>query len=160
MSGTTQSSPPTPPPPPEAGLPENISAFWREAGRELVKGSINASDEVAKQLVTITGLLEGLYFHAITFSDLLDKTKHANSTLADWWGLYLLPIGLLLLSLACALLVFFPQRYGVNIASSEGSKATFEAIASRKLRFVQGSAVFLMLGILATMGAAYVYLVK
>ena len=145
---------------PEASLPDDPNAFWREAGRELVKGSIASCDEIAKQLVTVTGLLEGLYFHAITFSDLLDKTKHPNSTLSTWWGLYLLPIALLLVSLTFALLVFFPQRYNINLASAQGSKTAFEAIAARKLRCVQISACFLIAGIAATGAAAWVYLVK
>ena len=145
---------------PEAALPDDPNKFWREAGRELVKGSIGACDEVAKQLVTVTGLLEGLYFHAITFSDLHDPTKYARATLLAWWWLYLLPIALLLVSLTFALLVFFPQRYNINLASAQGSKTAFEAIAARKLRCVQISACFLIAGIAATGAAAWVYLVK
>ena len=40
---------------PEASLPDDPNAFWREAGRELVKGSIASCDEIAKQLVTLVG---------------------------------------------------------------------------------------------------------
>jgi len=144
----------------EAQLPEDPRAFWRETARELVKGSIASCDEVAKQLVAVTSLLEGLYFHAIAFSDLRDPAKYPRDVLIAWGWLYLLPIGLLLISLAFALAVFFPQRYKVNLASSDGGQAVFEAIAGRKLNCVRAAGVFLLLAILATLAAAWVYLVK
>ncbi|MBN1877884.1 MAG: hypothetical protein JXA33_26925, partial [Anaerolineae bacterium] len=42
--------------------------FWRDLARETVKTSAATIEETAKQIIGITGILEGLYFHAITFA--------------------------------------------------------------------------------------------
>jgi hypothetical protein len=133
-------------------------AFWREQGKALITGSIDAVDSVAKELIAVAGILEGLYFHAIAFGDLRDKTKYPPALLDQqvWW--YVLPIGLLLVSLVCALAVFFPKRYQLNIHSSQASQLVFERIASRKLWWVRTSAVFLIAGVVATLITAIIYL--
>ena len=43
--------------------------FWKQNAEKLVGESISSVEDTAKQFVTITGLLEGIYFHAITFLD-------------------------------------------------------------------------------------------
>src|SRR5947209_17385467 len=100
-SGSTPKSSNQPDP-----LPEETRSFWREMGKNMIHESIGTIDETSKQLVTVTAILEGLYFHAIAFSSLHGKVSNPWSLV-----LYLLPIGLLLISLSAALLVFFPDRY-------------------------------------------------
>lgn len=152
------STPTQHPEPADDSLVKENRAFWREVGREMVKGSINATEEVAKQVIAVTGILEGLYFNAIAFSDLIDTSKYPAYLLKGNLLPYLLPIGLLLVSLTLALLVFFPARYAINLQSSEASKYVYTQLAIRKLRLVRSSAVFLILGVLAIGNAAYIYL--
>ena len=62
MEGGMMSEPPTIIPEPDP--------FWRENAKKLVEGSVDTLDSLAKQLIVLVSLLEGLYFHAIAFSDL------------------------------------------------------------------------------------------
>ena len=51
----------------------------------MIHESIKTIDETSKQLVTVAAILEGLYFHAITFSNL------RGTVLSIWYlALYLL----------------------------------------------------------------------
>jgi len=133
-------------------LPE-IMDFWRENGREVVKKSIDALDEVAKQILAVAGILEGLYFHAITFSNL-------RGQVAGWaLVLYVAPVVLLLITILASLSVFFPETYRINIANWRDSKAKFEEIGKSKLLAVRIASFFLALAILGLMAAVVGYLV-
>lgn len=80
-------------------LIEETRDLWREVGQTLVRESVASLDEAAKQLIAVTGILEGLYFHAITFGDLRGQVSGGQ------WLIYLAPVVLLLVSLNAALLV-------------------------------------------------------
>ena len=94
---------PTLQPEPPDPLVEETRAFWRDLGKDMARESIATIDETARQVITVAGILEGLYFHAIAFGDLRGKV-------AGGWpmAIYLAPIVLLLFSLCAGLLVFFP----------------------------------------------------
>lgn len=120
---------------------EEARAFWRETGRELVRDSIKTIDEAARQIITVAGILEGLYFHAISFSDI-------RATLTDVKIIiFMLPLVLLTTSLFVAFIVFFPENYRINILSSTGSKETYENILRGKMRFTRLSAILLVLAV-------------
>jgi hypothetical protein len=134
-------------------LPEETRSFWREIGKNMIHESIGTLDETSKQLVTVTAILEGLYFHAIAFSSLRGKVSN------PWFLiLYLLPIGLLLLSLSAALLVFFPTRYRLSIHSSEAAQLVYERVIKGKLMFLTISSVFLVLSIISLLIVVFLYL--
>jgi hypothetical protein len=137
--------------PPDDDLEEG-RLFWREAGRRLVRKSIDSVEETSRQIITVAGILEGLYFHAISFSDI--RTTLDNTSLA----IYILPLVLLLLSLVVAFAVFFPERYRINIFSSEGSKAIYEDIVRSKLLTMRIAAVLLMIGVAGIIVAMILYL--
>jgi hypothetical protein len=65
------SAPPGPPDP----LVAETRAFWREIGKAMVRESLGTLDEMAKQLIGVAGIPEGLYFHAIAFGDLRGQVK-------------------------------------------------------------------------------------
>ena len=114
--------------------------------------SVKSVEETARQIITVAGILEGLYFHAISFSDIRESMSGANLA---WFSL---PMVLLLLSLAGAFMVFFPERYQINILSSTGSQATYEHIVQSKVTVMRIAAVFLLLGIVGIIVAMIVYL--
>ena len=114
--------------------------FWRENARTLVAESVSTIEEMAKQLIAVNSLLEGIYFHAITFSDV--KPVLAGS---EWIaGIYLAPIVLWLLSLIFAVLTLSPKSYEINIHSSRRSKERFEQIVSKKHGMLKVSELFLI----------------
>lgn len=129
--------------------------FWQEIGKDLIRKSTEPIDETAKQIIGATTILEGLYFNAIAFSNLHGKV-------AVSWSLviYMAPIGLLLISLTAALMVFFPKRYPLNFNSSDASRLVYEYTLSRKLRSLMVASGFLVLGIMSLFLAVLIYLMK
>ncbi|HYN90119.1 MAG TPA: hypothetical protein VER55_16410 [Ardenticatenaceae bacterium] len=142
-----------PEPEPSDVLLRETRAFWRETGQALVRGSVETLDETARQIITVAGILEGLYFHAIAFGDL-----HATPPALLVLVAYLAPIVLLLLSLIAALLVFIPDHYRLNIHSSEAGRQVHAHVVASKLRYLRGAAFFLIVGVLAIIPAVLVYL--
>ena len=126
--------------------------FWRENAKKLVEGSVDTLDNMAKQLIVLVSLLEGLYFHAIAFSDL----KGTLSGLLIW--IYLASIALWMASLLFAVWTLFPKTYTINIGSSRNSKEIYEQIVSMKHFRLKIAAAFLVLSFLPLMVAVYYYL--
>jgi len=139
-------------PEPPDPLAEETRAFWRETGKTLIKESIGTIDETAKQLIGVAGILEGLYFHAIAFTDLHGKVK------GDTLWVYAAPVALLLISLIAGLAVYFPNRYKLNFNSWEASKLVYERVVSSKLLALRLASLFLVLGIGAILVAVLAYL--
>jgi len=101
----------------------------------------------------VAGILEGLYFHAIAYSDIRGQLGGVGPLL-----LYLLPLLLWLGSLLAALLVFFPRTYTSNISSWRESKEAFEHIVTYKHTVLKVAGGFLVLGALALFVAMGAYL--
>ena len=139
------------PPPPDPLLAET-RAFWREVGREMVRDSLGTIDEAARQVIGVDGVLTGLYFHAIAYSDLRGGVRGWQMTL------YVAPLVLLLVSLLAAVLVYFPDRYRVNIASSEAARLVYERVVRSKLRLLKVASLGLVLGVGGVLLAVLVYL--
>lgn len=116
--------------------------FWKQNAEKLVGESISSVEDTAKQFVTITGLLEGIYFHAITFSDI--KNVEGISVL-----IYVAPLVLWLASLIFAVMVLVRKKYGLNINSSRDSKKKFEEILEGKYQLIRISGGFLILSFVA-----------
>ena len=123
-------------------VPVEPNPFWKKNAEKMVGESISIVEDTAKQFVTITGLLQGIYFHAITFSDI--KKAEGYSVL-----IYLAPLVLWFLSLIFALMVLLRKRYKININSTSDSKEKFEEMVNVKYRYIQISGVFLVLSFVA-----------
>ncbi len=133
-------------------IPVEPNPFWRENARKLVGESISTIEDVAKQLIAVNSLLEGIYFHAIAFSDV-------KPVLTGWIaGVYLAPILLWLLSLVFAVLTLSPKAYAININSSRDSKERFEEIVAKKHGMLKWSEFFLVLSFIALFAAVAHYL--
>jgi hypothetical protein len=133
--------------------PDPNLKFWKDTVRGLLGESIKSIEETAKQIIGVAGILEGLYFHAIAYSDIRGQLGGVGSLL-----LYLLPLLLWLVSLLAALLVFFPRTYASNISSWRESKAAFERIVTYKHAMLKIAGLFLTLGALALFAAMGAYL--
>ena len=134
--------------------PDPNLQFWKDTAKGLLGESIKSIEETAKQIIGVAGILEGLYFHAIAYSDIRGQLGGVGPLL-----LYLLPLLLWLVSLLAALLVFFPRAYASNISSWRESKAAFERIVTYKHNMLKVAGLFLVLGALALFAAMGAYLV-
>jgi hypothetical protein len=101
----------------------------------------------------VAGILEGLYFHAIAYSDIRSNLGSGCLILV-----YLAPLALWLVSLLFALLVFFPRTYATNINSWRESKSAFERLVAYKHGMLKISGILLALGGLALFAAMGAYL--
>lgn len=123
-------------------VPVEPNPFWKKNAEKLVGESISVVEDTAKQFVVVTGLLQGIYFHAIAFSDM--KGAEGYSVL-----IYLAPLVLWLLSLIFAVMVLLRKRYEININSASNSKKIFEEIVKIKYRYIRISGFFLIISFVA-----------
>jgi hypothetical protein len=135
--------------------PDPNIKFWKDTAKGLLGESIKSIEETAKQIIGVAGILEGLYFHAIAYSDIRGQLGGVGPLL-----LYLLPLLFWLVSLLAALLVFFPRTYASNISSWRESKAAFECIVTYKHTMLKIAGLFLALGALALCAAMGAYLAE
>ncbi len=140
------------PPEEDPFLPE-IQDFWSGVGKDMVRNSIKTIDETAKQIIGVAGILEGLYFHAIAFTDLRGQVAGGGELLV-----YLAPILLLLLSLSAALLVFLPDAHPFDLRAWEAAKLIHERVKKSKLLLLRIASISLMLGVAALFAAMTTYL--
>lgn len=98
----------------------------------------------------VAGLLDGLYFHAIAFTDL--RGSLSGSMLL----VYLSPIVLRLASLFFAMWTLSPQAQEINTTRS--SKRTFEDMVARKHLRLMISEGLLLTSFLPLLIAVYCYL--
>ena len=135
-------------------VPVEPNPFWKENAKKIVSESITSTEEAARQLIAVNSLLEAIYFHAVTFSDV----KLRLSGEIDIAIIYLAPVTMWLLSLIFAVLAQIPRIYQININSSSDSKERFIEIVSRKHRMLKISEVFLIASFLVLFTALMHYL--
>jgi len=127
--------------------------FWHGVAQDTVKNSATTIDETARQIIAVVAILEGLYFHAITYSDLRSQQLGFWSILA-----YIGPLVFWLFSLVSASLVFLPRVYQLNLASSEAAKVIHEDVVHRKYLFLMLSLVWMITGSTCLLLALSAYL--
>jgi hypothetical protein len=128
-------------------MPENITTpdaigepvteldeFWLETARTAVRESVASLEEAAKQLIAAVTLVEGIYFAAISFSDL--RKAMAVQGPEAWLriGLFVLPIVLWLVCLFFAVRVFTPKNYETNLSSPELAEQFYRELVGYKHR--------------------------
>ena len=144
MAGQVKGEPPVVVPEP--------NPFWKKNAESLVGGSIAAMEDTAKQIIVVAGLLEGLYFHAIAFSDLRGELE------GFMLAVYLSPLVLWLASISFAMLTLSRDDYRININSSSDSKTVFEEMVKGKILWLKVAEVFLLSSFLPLIAAVYYYL--
>ena len=116
--------------------PQPVDVFWKNTILELAKESIASIEGSAKHLIVAASFLEGVYFHAITFSDLKTMFDVASS---DHWllvSLFSAPILLWFMVLGCATMVLMTKSYTVHPDNPEDARRIFEEIADTKQRWL------------------------
>ncbi len=102
----------------------------------------------------MAGILEGLYFHAIAFTDLQGSVTDGLQL-----AIYLAPILLILLSLGAALLVFWLDHYPLEMGSARAPKVIHSRTVKSKLLFMRISFFLLLVGAAAIFAAVLQFLI-
>ncbi len=134
------------------GLPESPMKFWRDNAKAMLGQSIESIESAAKQIILICGILEGIYFHAITYSEIRGYIGTVEGIF------YLAPLVLWLLSILFAVLVFSPKVYHTNIASGRESKKTFIDVVTRKHKNLKISQTIFFISFIFLLIAMGIYL--
>jgi hypothetical protein len=136
----------------------SLDNFWLETARGSVKESIGSLEEAAKQLITAVTLLQGIYFAAISFSD-VKKAMDVEGVLG--WLRILLFVAPIILWLACLILavqVFKPETYTTNLSSPDLAKETLMKIVRYKKEKLDQAYLMLLIGFIPLIGAILYYL--
>jgi len=141
-----------------AAQPSAMDRFWLETARGSAKDSIGALEDAAKQLISITSLTQGIYFAAISFSDL-----KKSLVVQDWQGwltvlLFASPIVLWLISLTFAVQVFTPETYKTNLRSPDLAKEMLLEMVAYKHHQLRCAHRALLLGFVLLVVNIIVYL--
>jgi hypothetical protein len=117
--------------------------FWLARGRSLVNDTPKAIDDAAKQAVTIAGVVVGFYVNAIFRTDF-------NAQVQNWWVkfFFMLPIVVLILSIASGLGVLVPSDMHININSSEAGRIAHELVFQKKFFRFRVAFFSLIIGLL------------
>lgn len=130
-----------------------LDEFWQGIAKESVSKSVETLNDLARQLLTVAGILEGLYFHAITFSDL-------RGHITGWLlVVYLLPIVLLLITVAASIIVLFPEKSGIEITDWVDAKKSYEHTVKSKELVVRIASYSLLAAIVSLLVAVGFYLI-
>lgn len=129
--------------------PEHL--FWRQAIQEMRKGSVKTVEDAAKQLIALVTLLSGLYFHAITFSQI-------PQGYAGLKVLFVGPLALWVLCLLAATSVFFPRRFLLSPYHPEEAERLVGQALAWKYRLLLAALGLLVVSLGWLVVAAWVYL--
>ena len=135
-----------------------LDEFWLETARTAVRESVASLEEAAKQLIGAVTLVEGIYFAAISFSD-LSKVMAVQGPEA-WFriGLFVLPIVLWLVCLFFAVRVFTPKNYETNLSSPELAEQLYLGLVGYKHRNLKRAYWALLAGFVPLVVAVVYYL--
>ena len=135
-----------------------LDEFWLETARTAVRESIASLEEAAKQLIGAVTLVEGIYFAAISFSD-LRKVMAVQGTEANLRiVLFVSPIVLWLVCLFFAVRVFTPKNYRTNLSSPQLAEQLYQDLVSYKHRNLKRAYWALLAGFVPLVVAVVYYL--
>ena len=106
-----------------------MDEFWLEQGKKLVGDSAGAITEGTKSMLTVVGLLKGIYIGIIGFADYIPKDFPLI-----YKSLYLLPLLFWLVALHYYVSVLSTREVRFNMYNPEEIKKNYFEILSRKQR--------------------------
>ena len=136
-----------------------LDRFWLDTTRGVVKESISAHEEAAKQLIAITSFAQTIYFAAVSFSD-LKKGIVTLPPVEQWLVAVVLafPLVFWIVSLFFAIRVFVPETYHTNLNSPELAREAYEQIVSYKHTQLRRAQLLLVAGFVPLVLTIVVYL--
>ena len=151
----------------KSGVPEiqggaltPLDHFWLDAARNVAKESAASLEEAAKQLIGITSLSQGIYFAAISFSDV--KKGLAQFSGQQQWMMVaalIVPLLLWIVSLWFAIRVFKPETYKTNLDSPDLAREMYYEVVTYKKKQLQRAYLALVLGFVPLIVNVVLYLI-
>lgn len=141
--------------------PDHIHKLWLEEGKNMIKGALTKQEEAAKQLITITTLLQGIYFAAISFSDLKKAIimQQLNGVLlVAVVMLFAVPVIFWLISLIFSMRVIVPVTRITNLYSPDLISDAFDKAVEYKHKNLYYAQWSLILGLIPLAINIYIYL--
>lgn len=139
-----------------------MDRFWLETGKDAVKVACNKQEEAAKQIISITSVLQGIYFAAISFSDL----RNALVAQEAWGGamiafvaFFVSPTIIWLISLGFAVRVVVPVTRYTSLNSPDLLKKMYQEAIDYKSKYLWRAHMALMLGFVPLVVNIVIYLV-
>lgn len=133
-----------PPSPDQDKIFKEEAELWRKIRNESPIQGLVRVEEAAKQIIGITGLLQGLYFAAYTFSNINEQLSGLNNFLRQIiLPAFFLPALAWLISLFCATQVFVPRmrlganRSDISVGAWQNIRDTYEIVLEEKLKWLQ-----------------------
>jgi len=120
--------------------------FWLDFMAKIQSESFTVLDDSAKQLIAVIPILQGIYFAAISFSDI--NFGILNNTVLEGIliTLFAIPIVLWLISIRFAMYVLKPEIYEVNMSSPPVIKKFTEKVGLRKYKYLNTAHKVLIAG--------------
>jgi Ca2+/Na+ antiporter len=131
-----------------ASLDPKEQEYWKQVRWDAPIKAIEKTEDTAKQLITLTSLLQGIFFAAISFSDIKNQVSGLER------GLFILPFLFWLPSLFFAIRAFRPLRRTIRTKPAE-TKEDYKAIRDSKDKQVRrafrwlGASLVVLSGIIA-----------
>ena len=135
-----------------------LDEFWLETARTAVRESIASLEGAAKQLIGAVALVEGIYFAAISFSDLRAVMAVQGTEANLRILLFVSPIVLWLVCLFFAVRVFTPETYKTNLSSPQLAEEFYREIVGYKHRNLKMAYWALLAGFLLLVVAVVYYM--
>lgn len=137
--------------------------YWRKVEDEAPVQQVVRSEDAAKQLIGLAGILQGLYLAIFAFSDLRNQISSFLPYLSALvWLLFLLPILLWLISVYSATRVLVPvarkdnNMHNVSLEHAwERTKTTYERAAQDKQKWLHRS----HLALIGSFGAIFIVII-
>lgn len=126
---------------------------WVKLISEIQSESIASIEEVAKQLIGLDGIISGIYFGAISFSQLTQNIPNIWERLA-----LTIPIVFWLFSLLAAVITITPREYHLNPNKPVEAKNTYNKIIRAKRLFLSIALWLFVLSIGALILVLLIYL--
>ena len=141
-----------------AELLTDADIFWIETAQKSTAAGVDALEDGAKQIITTASLLQGIYFAAVSFSDVKKVINFASPW--SWVFLLLLLLPAIIWAISCifALKVFTPRKYDTNFSSPELCKRCFISMVQEKYVNFRKAQWVLVLGFLPFIFGVFVYL--
>ncbi|RPJ01167.1 MAG: hypothetical protein EHM39_03695, partial [Chloroflexi bacterium] len=124
------------------GDERSIRVFWREYGRETVRGALKKIDANGRHMILVDVVLVGLYANILAFSNLGAVGLGSGEAL-----IYLLPLLFLVFSLLFAGGIFLLDKPDIELRSSRVVRAAYMDAVKNKLLFLRTALLLLALAV-------------
>lgn len=139
-----------PPTPEQQTTVDEAAKYWRNVANDAAVQAVARVEDAAKQIVALTGTLQGLYLAIIAFSSLQQRVTSVTALL------FLLPVLFWLLSMLCATRVFVPRVRNTDLGDiSPGAwqrlRDAYATVVDDKLAWLQRAHLLLVVSFVAVL---------